>query len=72
MHFAAESHVDDSIANLNKVFLETNVIGTFILLNCAKRYWLDELGLDESGYRFHHVSTDEVYGTLAKDDPAFT
>lgn len=71
VHFAAESHVDNSIAN-PKVFLETNVIGTFTLLNCAKRYWLDELGLDENGCRFHHVSTDEVYGTLAKDDPAFT
>lgn len=71
VHFAAESHVDNSIAN-PKVFLETNVIGTFTLLDCAKRYWSDELGLDKTSCRFHHVSTDEVYGTLAKDDPAFT
>ncbi|MBK2243564.1 dTDP-glucose 4,6-dehydratase [Francisella tularensis] len=71
VHFAAESHVDNSIAN-PKVFLETNVIGTFTLLDCAKRYWLDELGLEETSCRFHHISTDEVYGTLAKDEPAFT
>lgn len=48
------------------------MIGTFTLLDCAKRYWLDELGLEETSCRFHHVSTDEVYGTLAKDEPAFT
>ena len=71
VHFAAESHVDNSIAN-PKVFLETNVIGTFNLLDCAKKYWLDEKGLDETNCKFHHVSTDEVYGTLSKDDPAFT
>ena len=71
VHFAAESHVDNSIAN-PKIFLETNVIGTFNLLNCAKQYWLDELNFDETSCKFHHVSTDEVYGTLLKDDPAFT
>ena len=71
VHFAAESHVDNSIAN-PKVFLETNVIGTFNLLDCAKKYWLDELGLDETNCKFHHVSTDEVYGTLGKDDSPFT
>lgn len=49
-----------------KCFLETNVIGTFTFLNCAKRYWLDELGLDENGCRIHHVSTDKVYGTTSK------
>ena len=71
VHFAAESHVDNSIAN-PKVFLETNVIGTFTLLDCAKKYWLDEKGLDVTSCKFHNVSTDEVYGTLSKDDPAFT
>ncbi|GAB4224122.1 MAG: dTDP-glucose 4,6-dehydratase [Francisella sp.] len=71
VHFAAESHVDNSILN-PKIFLETNVIGTFTLLDCAKKYWLDKLGLDKLSCRFHHVSTDEVYGTLAKEDPAFS
>ena len=71
VHFAAESHVDNSITG-PKVFLETNIMGTFNLLNCAKKYWLDDLGLDETNCKFHHVSTDEVYGTLSKTDPAFT
>lgn len=71
VHFAAESHVDNSISG-PRVFLETNIMGTFNLLDQAKRYWLDELNFDESTCRFHHVSTDEVYGTLSKDDPAFT
>ena len=71
VHFAAESHVDNSIAG-PKVFFETNVMGTFNLLHQAKLLWLDEKGLDETQCRFHHVSTDEVYGTLAKTDPAFT
>ncbi len=71
MHFAAESHVDNSIAT-PKVFIETNVIGTYNLLQQAKTYWLDENGWDESKCRFYHISTDEVYGSLEKDDPAFT
>ena len=70
VHFAAESHVDNSIAN-PKVFLETNILGTFNLLNQAKKYWIDEKKLNENSCRFHHVSTDEVYGTLSKEDPAF-
>jgi len=71
VHFAAESHVDNSISG-PEVFVQTNVIGTFTLLDAARRYWLDERQLDEGSCRFHHISTDEVYGTLAADDPAFT
>ena len=70
VHFAAESHVDNSISG-PKVFLETNVMGTFTLLNEAKKYWLDEKKLSSENCHFHHVSTDEVYGTLSKTDPAF-
>ncbi|MDF1653909.1 MAG: dTDP-glucose 4,6-dehydratase [Coxiellaceae bacterium] len=70
VHFAAESHVDNSILT-PKVFIETNVLGTLNLLHQAKQYWLDELQLNEQQCRFHHVSTDEVYGTLSKTDPAF-
>jgi dTDP-glucose 4,6-dehydratase len=70
VHFAAESHVDNSISG-PKVFLETNVMGTFTLLNEAKKYWFDEKKLGAQACRFHHVSTDEVYGALSKTDPAF-
>ena len=69
VHFAAESHVDRSIAGPD-AFIETNVVGTHALLKAAKRAWLDS-GSGRS-HRFHHVSTDEVYGTLGPDDPAFT
>ncbi|MGA7109709.1 MAG: dTDP-glucose 4,6-dehydratase [Terracidiphilus sp.] len=71
VHFAAESHVDRSIADPG-AFIRTNVQGTFTLLEQAKRYWLQ---LDASGraaFRFLHVSTDEVYGTLGPEDPAFS
>lgn len=71
VHFAAESHVDNSISG-PKIFFETNVMGTFNLLQQAKSYWLDENRWNESQCRFHHVSTDEVYGTLSKNAPAFT
>lgn len=69
VHFAAESHVDRSILGPD-AFLETNIIGTHALLKAARRVWLDS----GSGrpHRFHHVSTDEVYGTLGPADPAFT
>lgn len=69
VHFAAESHVDRSIAGPD-AFLDTNIFGTHELLKAARKVWLDE----GSGrpHRFHHVSTDEVYGTLAQEDPAFT
>jgi dTDP-glucose 4,6-dehydratase len=71
VHFAAESHVDRSIVAPD-AFIRTNVQGTFTLLEQAKAYWatLDESG--RSAFRFLHVSTDEVYGTLGPDDPAFS
>ncbi|MCB2178763.1 dTDP-glucose 4,6-dehydratase [bacterium] len=66
VHFAAESHVDRSIHG-PAAFVETNIIGTFVLLEAAKKYWAD----DKAGKRFHHVSTDEVFGSLGPDDPPF-
>ena len=69
VHFAAESHVDRSITGPD-AFIETNIVGTHSLLKAAKKVWLDEKKCIE-GHRFHHVSTDEVYGTLKTDDPAF-
>ncbi len=68
VHFAAESHVDRSIHGPD-AFIDTNVVGTHSLLKAAKAVWLDT----GSGrpHRFHHVSTDEVYGSLGPDDPAF-
>ncbi|WP_422475557.1 dTDP-glucose 4,6-dehydratase [Endozoicomonas sp. ALB032] len=71
VHFAAESHVDRSITAPD-AFLETNIIGTHSLLKAAKKVWLDEDLLKGKEHRFHHVSTDEVYGTLSLGDPAFT
>ncbi|WP_373033803.1 dTDP-glucose 4,6-dehydratase [Sulfurovum sp.] len=70
IHFAAESHVDNSIKNPG-VFIETNVNGTFTLLDVAYKYWMDKpfAYKDEyKGCRFHHISTDEVYGTLNETD----
>jgi len=71
VHFAAESHVDNSISG-PEVFVKTNVLGTFTLLESARHYWQGEKKLDGSQCRFHHISTDEVYGTLDVDDPAFS
>lgn len=71
VHFAAESHVDRSIVS-PAAFVETNVIGTFALLDAVRQYWLQEKGYDRNDCRFHHISTDEVYGTLQQEDPAFT
>ena len=68
IHFAAESHVDNSIKG-PKVFMETNLMGTFNLIETARRYWMDAPGKVKPGYedaRFHHISTDEVYGTLGE------
>jgi dTDP-glucose 4,6-dehydratase len=70
VHFAAESHVDRSILGPEQ-FVQTNVVGTFTLLEAARRYWLDEKALPRDAVRFHHVSTDEVFGTLAPDAPAW-
>lgn len=70
IHFAAESHVDNSIKNPG-VFIETNVNGTFTLLDVAYKYWMKKPFLYKENYkgcRFHHISTDEVYGTLNKTD----
>ncbi|MCP6373909.1 GDP-mannose 4,6-dehydratase, partial [Klebsiella pneumoniae] len=68
VHFAAESHVDRSITGPD-AFIETNVIGTHSLLKAARKVWLDR---DEGRpHRFHHISTDEVYGSLGLDDPSF-
>ena len=70
VHFAAESHVDRSISGPD-AFVETNVIGTHELLKAARRAWLDTKSAAGT-YRFHHVSTDEVYGSLGPNDPPFT
>ena len=71
MHLAAESHVDRSIDG-PAAFIATNIVGTFVLLDAARSYWS---GLDAAArarFRFHHVSTDEVFGALGPDDPPFT
>ena len=68
IHFAAESHVDNSIST-PEVFVKTNIYGTWNLLNCAYKHWLDSPFCHKKGYEnalFHHISTDEVYGTLGK------
>ena len=71
VHFAAESHVDRSISSPG-AFVRTNVQGTFTLLEQARLYWTDLNEVDRRGFRFLHVSTDEVYGALGPDDPAFS
>ena len=70
VHFAAESHVDRSIHEPD-AFIRTNVLGTHSLLKVAREVWLNRDDAP-SDHRFHHVSTDEVYGTLGRADPAFT
>jgi dTDP-glucose 4,6-dehydratase len=70
VHFAAESHVDRSILG-PEAFLHTNIDGTFTLLQAARAYLGTLEGAEKQEFRFLHVSTDEVYGTLAPDDPAF-
>ena len=70
VHFAAESHVDRSITDPG-AFVRTNVVGTFNLLEQARHYWNDLPEPQKSEFRFLHVSTDEVYGTLEANDPAF-
>jgi dTDP-glucose 4,6-dehydratase len=71
VHFAAESHVDRSIHG-PAAFIKTNVEGTFTLLEASRAYWSQLAGDARETFRFHHVSTDEVYGSLAKSDPPFT
>jgi dTDP-glucose 4,6-dehydratase len=70
LNFAAESHVDRSIHGPGD-FIETNIVGTFRLLESVRGYWSALPESHKSAFRFLHVSTDEVYGSLAKDDPAF-
>ncbi|HEX2010546.1 MAG TPA: dTDP-glucose 4,6-dehydratase [Roseateles sp.] len=70
LHFAAESHVDRSISGPG-AFMRTNVEGTFTLLEAARAYWSTLEGEAKAAFRFHHVSTDEVYGTLKAEDPPF-
>lgn len=69
VHFAAESHVDRSILGPG-AFVQTNVVGTFTLLEAFRQHWLSHDRPDD--FRFHHVSTDEVYGSLEPNDPAFS
>ena len=70
VHFAAESHVDRSLEGPS-AFIETNIVGTFSLLEAARKVWLVEKLFPLNDVLFHHISTDEVYGTLGPNDPAF-
>jgi dTDP-glucose 4,6-dehydratase len=71
VHFAAESHVDRSILGPAE-FVETNIIGTFTLLEAARKFWLEEEALPRNTIRFHHISTDEVFGSLVEGEPSWT
>ncbi len=71
INFAAESHVDRSIHGPGE-FIQTNIVGTFNLLECVRNYWNDLTEAEKSSFRFLHVSTDEVYGSLAKEDLPFS
>jgi len=70
VHFAAESHVDRSITGPS-AFIQSNLVGTFNLLDAAREVWLNEKSWNVSNCRFHHISTDEVYGSLNLEDPPF-
>jgi dTDP-glucose 4,6-dehydratase len=71
VNFAAESHVDRSIVG-PEAFIQTNIVGTFRLLEAVRAFWGGLSGSDRETFRFLHVSTDEVYGSLGESDPAFT
>ncbi|MBU1979492.1 MAG: GDP-mannose 4,6-dehydratase, partial [Gammaproteobacteria bacterium] len=71
VHFAAESHVDRSIHGPED-FIQTNINGTFQLLEAARAYWAQLADPEKSAFRFLHVSTDEVYGSLGPNDPPFS
>jgi dTDP-glucose 4,6-dehydratase len=71
MHLAAESHVDRSIDGPG-AFVQTNVVGTFVLLDAARDYWTGLPPAERGAFRFHHISTDEVFGSLEHDDDPFT
>ena len=66
MHLAAESHVDRSIDG-PAAFVETNIVGTYAMLECARAYWVDLPADRKDAFRFHHISTDEVYGSLGAE-----
>ncbi len=71
VHFAAETHVDRSILGPGQ-FIQTNIVGTFTLLEAARKAWLSDKTVPVETARFHHVSTDEVFGSLAPGDPPFS
>lgn len=71
MHLAAESHVDRSITGPN-TFIETNIVGTYTLLEATRSYWSSLTAEKKASFRFHHISTDEVYGDLEGTDDLFT
>lgn len=71
MHLAAETHVDRSIDGAAE-FLQTNIIGTYVLLDTARHYWDNLPAAAQKEFRFHHISTDEVYGDLSEPDDLFT
>ncbi len=71
MHLAAETHVDRSIDGPSP-FIQANVVGTFVLLEAARAYWSKLPAARKAAFRFHHVSTDEVFGALGPTDPPFT
>ncbi|MFC0047227.1 dTDP-glucose 4,6-dehydratase, partial [Rheinheimera tilapiae] len=71
MHLAAESHVDRSITGAGE-FIQTNIVGTYTLLEAARAYWLQLDAANKQAFRFHHISTDEVYGDLHGTDDLFT
>jgi dTDP-glucose 4,6-dehydratase len=71
VHFAAESHVDRSIHGPGE-FIQTNITGTFTLLEAVRQYWGSLSDMNKQDFRFIHISTDEVFGSLEKDAPAFT
>ncbi len=71
MHLAAESHVDRSIDGPGD-FIHTNITGTYVLLEAARAYYATLPPARRAGFRFHHISTDEVFGTLTETDPPFT
>ncbi|MGC0372023.1 MAG: hypothetical protein DGJ47_000727 [Rickettsiaceae bacterium] len=71
VHFAAESHVDRSISSPAQ-FIHTNINGTYNLLECSKSYWENLSSKQRADFRFIHISTDEVYGSLNQDEPSFT
>jgi dTDP-glucose 4,6-dehydratase len=70
VHFAAETHVDRSIL-VPEQFVRTNIVGTFTLLEAARQVWLQDASIPKDKLRFHHISTDEVFGSLSAQEPAW-